>query len=103
MTIRRFTRIAAILAAMTPLLATEGFSASQMISKRGALGPLAYSFYDHNGDTPAEEIFRARTCVRNLLTQRAIQSFMFLLLSCRDPHTVQWLQASDIKQMRYTF
>lgn len=35
---------------------------------------------------------QARTDVRNFLTQRAIQSFMFLLHSCRDPHTVRWLE-----------
>jgi hypothetical protein len=34
----------------------------------------------------------ARTDVRNFLTQRAIQSFIFLLLTFRDPHTVRWLE-----------
>lgn len=38
---------------------------------------------------------QARTDVRNFLTQRAIQSFMFLLHSCRDPHTVRWLEVSS--------
>lgn len=33
-----------------------------------------------------------RTDVRNFLTQRAFQSFIFLLIQCRDPHTVQWLE-----------
>ena len=37
---------------------------------------------------------KARTDVRNLLTQRAVQSFIFLLNSCRDPHTVRWLEVS---------
>lgn len=36
---------------------------------------------------------KARTCVRNLLTQRAIQSFMYLCETCRDPHTVKWFGA----------
>jgi hypothetical protein len=44
----------------------------------------------------------ARTCVRNFLTQRAIQSFTFLLESCRDPHTVRWLEVSGrIKSKRH--
>jgi hypothetical protein len=38
----------------------------------------------------------ARTCVRTFLTQRAIQSFMFLLDSCRDPHTVKWFEVSAL-------
>jgi hypothetical protein len=31
----------------------------------------------------------ARTDIRNLLTQRAIQSFMRLLEECRDPHSAK--------------
>ena len=35
---------------------------------------------------------KARTCVRNFLTQRSIQSFMFLLNEMRDPHTNAWME-----------
>lgn len=35
---------------------------------------------------------RARTDVRNFLTQRAIQSFVFLLAQCRDGHTASWIE-----------
>jgi hypothetical protein len=35
---------------------------------------------------------KARTDVRNFLTQRAIQSFVYLLNQCRDPHTVNWME-----------
>ncbi len=45
---------------------------------------------DEYSDALAHNI--ARTCVRTFLTQRAIQSFMFLLESCRDPHTVTWFE-----------
>jgi hypothetical protein len=34
----------------------------------------------------------SRTDVRNLLTQRSIQSFMYLLETCRDPHSAKWIQ-----------
>jgi hypothetical protein len=34
----------------------------------------------------------ARVDVRNLLTQRSIQSFMYLCENLRDPHTVSWLE-----------
>lgn len=33
-----------------------------------------------------------RTDIRNLLTQRSIQSFMRLLEECRDPHSAKWIQ-----------
>ena len=34
----------------------------------------------------------ARVDVRNLLTQRAVQSFMYLLTSVRDPHSAKWIE-----------
>jgi len=34
----------------------------------------------------------SRIDVRNLLTQRAIQSFMFLCEECRDPHSGKWIE-----------
>lgn len=34
----------------------------------------------------------ARIDVRNFLTQRAIQSFLFLCNSVRDPHSVRWME-----------
>ena len=70
----------------------NAFSVSKMTNTRRPSRPMFLSFFDHDGDSPIEQQLRARTCVRHLLTQRAIQSFMYLLLSCRDPHTVQWLQ-----------
>ena len=35
---------------------------------------------------------RARTCVLNFLTQRSLQSFMFLLKEMKDPHTNLWIE-----------
>ena len=34
----------------------------------------------------------ARTCVRSFLTQRSVQSFMFLLSHCRDPRIIKWIE-----------
>lgn len=34
----------------------------------------------------------SRTCLRYFITQRAIQSFMFLLGECRDPHSADWIE-----------
>ena len=49
-------------------------------------------------DADAESARRnsIRMDVRNFLTQRAIQSFLCLLDSCRDPHTVRWLEVGKI-------
>lgn len=89
-----------VIAALALMLAfrwptSTAFSVSQMMASRRMSGPaLSYSLYDQEGDSPAERKLRARTSVRNLLTQRAVQSFIELLISCRDPHTVQWLQSN---------
>ena len=58
--------------------------------------PILAGAADYNNDNFEDAYSRnvARTCVRNFLTQRAIQSFTFLLESCRDPHTVRWLEVN---------
>ena len=52
--------------------------------------------YDPSDEHPSYEDAlarnKARTDVRNFLTQRAIQSFICLLDHCRDPHTVAWVE-----------
>ena len=55
---------------------------------------------DHGRYQDALSLNKARTDVRNLLTQRAVQSFIFLLNSCRDPHTVRWLEVSTSYSVR---
>ena len=42
-----------------------------------------YNAYLHN---------TKRTCFHHFLTQRSIQSFMFLLTQVRDPHTSDWIE-----------
>lgn len=34
----------------------------------------------------------ARCCCKAFLTQRSIQSFMFLMAECRDPHSGKWIE-----------
>lgn len=36
-----------------------------------------------------------RTDIRNFLTQRSIQSFVYLLNQCREEHTVRWLEVRN--------
>ena len=43
------------------------------------------------------ELNKARTDIRNFLSQRALQSFIFLLSHCRDTATVQWLEVSQFQ------
>lgn len=49
-----------------------------------------------DGDTEDDALSRARNDaridVRNLLTQRAIQSFMYLCETVRDPHSGKWIE-----------
>jgi hypothetical protein len=43
----------------------------------------------------------ARTDIRNLLTQRAIQSFMRLLEECRDPHSAKCKFARELHHINH--
>jgi len=51
---------------------------------------LNYSSDSHRNDPLSRN--KQRTDVLNFLTQRAVQSFIFLMISCRDPHTGTWLE-----------
>ena len=64
---------------------------SPMIGRPVKAGASDYN-YDNFEDAYSRNV--ARTCVRNFLTQRAVQSFTFLLETCRDPHTVRWLEVN---------
>ena len=44
------------------------------------------------GQNYNDDPFSGRTCPHQLLTQRSLQSFMFLLQQMRDPHTIEWLE-----------
>jgi hypothetical protein len=47
-----------------------------------------YDFWSRN---------KARTDVRSFLTQRSIQSFVYLLNQCREEHSVRWLEVSFVE------
>ena len=51
---------------------------------------------DHENSSFEDALARnkARTDLRNFLTQRSIQSFLYLLDQCRDPHTAAWVEVS---------
>ena len=52
----------------------------------------AQSVDDKSDNEKALSHNMARTDIRNLLTQRSIQSFIYLLIETRDPHTVTWME-----------
>jgi len=82
----------------------KAFSTSQMARARRQR-QMAWSFFDNddNADSSTNDLIRARTCFRNFLSQRSIQSFMFLLISFRDPHTVNWLKVRSRSQVKYSY
>lgn len=46
-----------------------------------------------NNQNNRRDVFpKSRTDIRNFLTQRSIQSFVYLLNQCREDHTVRWLE-----------
>lgn len=53
---------------------------------------LPLSFSSDRNSNGSDDFLKARTDVRNFLTQRSIQSFVFLLNQCREEHTVRWLE-----------
>jgi hypothetical protein len=50
------------------------------------------AFREGHGDNPQSDKLSNRTCIRQFLTQRSVQTFLFLLSQCRDPHTVKWIE-----------
>eukprot|EP00537_Pseudo-nitzschia_pungens_P010027 CAMPEP_0172390518 /NCGR_PEP_ID=MMETSP1061-20121228/7143_1 /TAXON_ID=37318 /ORGANISM="Pseudo-nitzschia pungens, Strain cf. pungens" /LENGTH=663 /DNA_ID=CAMNT_0013120917 /DNA_START=230 /DNA_END=2221 /DNA_ORIENTATION=+ len=63
-------------------------------SSSGVVGLSLSSSPDHNTPSGGGEGFfpKARTDIRYFLTQRSIQSFVYLLNQCREEHTVRWLE-----------
>ena len=66
------------------------------------------NMYNHNDDdddeqknlNPIVSKNKARTDLRNLLTQRSIQSFVYLLNQVHDVHTRNWIeQVVDVQQL----
>ena len=43
-------------------------------------------------DNEAMSHLNARTCIKNFLTQRSVQSFLFLQEQCHDTHKVDWVE-----------
>lgn len=63
----------------------------QIYSKRTE----SFSFKDENEEVDREYAMlqnMKRTCILHFLTQRSLQSFMFLLNDLRDPHTSDWIE-----------
>ena len=77
-------------AAALQVTAVQAYPAG-VVGGRGSITALsAFPDRSNHDDIVARNI--ARTDVRNFLTQRAFQSFMFLAEECRDPHTGKWIQ-----------
>jgi hypothetical protein len=69
---------------------SNGFKQQRKFTKNNVLDATAPS--DSNeAPNDANAGLQNRTCIRNFLTQRSLQSFMFLLNEMKDPHTNQWL------------
>jgi len=68
---------------------TKNNAASSFVSSSTRLS-LSPSFDSDSNDSYV--FSKSRTDVRNFLTQRSIQSFVFLLNQCREEHTVRWLE-----------
>jgi hypothetical protein len=102
-------RRAAIMILLQVLLALTGTKAFQVTSpepfyhchekvfQKSSTSVSLYGMYRGRDDDNYRDVAalnKARTDIRNFLTQRAVQSFVFLLSHCRDEATVRWLEVS---------
>jgi uncharacterized protein Veg len=74
---------------------TMGFTPRTPIYLRHSkkrLGIQSRAYSDGKGDESPIDHLSNRTCIRQFLTQRSVQTFLFLLSQCRDPHTVRWIE-----------
>lgn len=88
--------LAALLLPTTAFLAPKVHSSSAEVRKTVALSKIALSLSkspDGNNSNKRNDAFpKSRTDIRMFLTQRSIQSFVYLLNQCREDHTVRWLE-----------
>jgi hypothetical protein len=90
-TVKASAAAAAAAAAPLSLLPQQAMSRPRHVRIFAASSPYEEAL-EHN---------KKRTDVRRLLTQRALQSFIYLLLECRDPHTVRWLEVRGVSRVTY--
>lgn len=92
--------VAALLVLLVSFFTTSAFLCQPPGSVRRWTGSASSSSlegtYDPYGGSNKEEKFNSRTDLRQFLTQRSIQSFVFLLNQCKEGHTVRWLEVSLI-------
>ena len=60
--------------------------------EKGSISTRLSAMADKDEEALSRARNDARTDIRNLLTQRAIQSFMFLCEGVRDPHSGKWIE-----------
>lgn len=83
---------------------SAGFSVwnLQSLSRKEARD-LKFLAHKKNDDKDFGFIFKAldtRTSIYHFLTQRSVQTFMYLLKECRDPHTSRWMETfSEAKNL----
>lgn len=83
-----------------------GFKPHSVANTRAAPSPTALQLSSWGDADYAryEDAFQhntMRTDLRMFLTQRALQSFIFLSVSCRDPHTVKWLEVRYVQAVQH--
>ncbi|GFH61790.1 hypothetical protein CTEN210_18266 [Chaetoceros tenuissimus] len=73
---------------------SNSFLHKKALKSRTGPFPIRTSLYgtsDANNSADQNDALQKRTCILNFLTQRSIQSFMFLLKEMKDPHSNAWL------------
>lgn len=81
----------------TSFLLKNPLSTQKFTTHKSSTWLLKGKFYGRDDFYGVGELNKARTDIRNFLTQRALQSFIFLLSHCRDTATVRWLEVSPFR------
>lgn len=85
-----FTSSLAVSSAFLPLASFGTYF--HACSQRTSCSQLSLAYDDKDSYESALARNKARTDVQNFLTQRSLQSFLYLLIETRDPHTVTYLE-----------
>jgi hypothetical protein len=81
-----------VLTLLISLSIANAFVLKPAAASRSVIGRSAkYDAYEDSHDDAVARN-RLRTDPRNFLTQRSIQSFVFLIDQCKEEHTVRWME-----------
>jgi len=80
--------------AFVPLTSTHDIMRPYHLSQKQPVSLIRLAYMDKDGEASdsISKALAARTSIQQFLTQRSVQTFMFLVRECHDPHTARWIE-----------